>query len=180
MRRMRSKRNYNLWISYTKALLWASNIFPQHHHQVLGKCVNVFRKFYKGLSSMKKIHLFYLIQTAHWTTIERPSLFGFQVVRPKRRSNTEYAKPGHNVELDGHNCSLAAHYTGLYANYAHMGFKFRYLNFKPMWDLIFEANLSPRGLNFRNLSPREWAEIPINIAFFSVLFLMTNIGSFAA
>ena len=150
MRWMRSKRNYNLWISYTKALLWASNIFPQHHHQVLGKCVNVFRKFYKGLSSKKKIHLFYLIQlNDHWTA----KSIWISGRSTKRRSNTEYAKPGHNVELDGHNCSLAAHYTGLYANYAHMGFKFRYLNFKPMWDLICEANLSPRGLNFRNLSP---------------------------
>jgi len=149
MRWMRSKRNCNLWISYTKALLWASNIFPQHHHQVLGKCVNVFRKFYKGLSSMKKIHLFYLIQTAHWTT-------KFIWISGRSTKMSKYwirSKPGHNVELDGHKYSLAAHYTGLYANYAHMGFKFRYLNFKPMWDLICEANLSPRGLNFRNLSP---------------------------
>ena len=155
MRWMRSKRNYNLWISYTKALLWASNIFPQHHHQVLGKCVNVFRKFYKGLSSMKKIHLFYLIQTAHWTAIERPSLFGFQVVRPKGGAilNTQSQVTMWSLTDTIVLWPPAAHYTGLYANYAHMGFKFRYLHFKPMWDLICEANLSPRGLNFRNLSP---------------------------
>jgi len=98
---------------------------------------------------MKKIHIFYLIQSVHGTT----NFIWISGRSTKRRSITEYAKPGHNVELDGHNCSLAAHYTGLYATYTHMGFKFRYLNFKPMWDLICKANLSPRGLNFRNLSP---------------------------
>ena len=117
---------------------------------VLWKCVTVFRIFDKGLSSMKKLHLFYLIQlNDHWTA----KSIWISGRSTKRRSNTEYAKPGHNVQLDGHNCSLPAHYTGLYANYAHMGFKFRYLNFKPMWDLICEANLSARGLHFRNLSP---------------------------